>query len=116
MKRYFILILAAVLILSCLVGCRRKDNNVSTDPNGMIDDTTEQKPSTARPSTEATQRPSTESTQRPSTENSTQPSTESDTPDSTHGSDAPTDSDRESTDATGDDVVGRARRTRPLFR
>lgn len=116
MKRYFILILAAVLILSCLAGCRRKDNTVSTNPNGMIGDTTEKMPSTARPSTEDTQRPSNEGTQRPSTESSTRPSTQDDTQDSTDGSEAPTGSGGESTDATGDDVVGRARRTRPLFR
>lgn len=109
MKRYFILILAAVLILSCLVGCRKKDNNVSTDPNGMIENV---KPSTQRPSTENTQRPSTESTQHSTTE-----STDSSQPDSSSDeTESDSSSDGSEPDSTQEDVVGRARRTRPLFR
>lgn len=69
MKRYFALILAAVLVLCCFTGCRRKDNNVSEDPSGMIEDTKKTTQNTDASGTEDTRRPSsgqTEDTERPS--------------------------------------------------
>lgn len=117
MKRYLVLFLAAVLILSCFVGCRGKDDNVSENPNGMIEDTQEAtrpsiKPSTQQSSTEDTQRPSvSEESQDPSqSEGSQNPS------DSGSGMGGNEDMGGSDTESTQEDVVGRTRRARPLFR
>ena len=104
MKRYLILFLALVLVLGCLAGCRRKDNTVSKDPDGMIG-TTERPtlPSTTSAPTESSTR-QTEATQR------TEPSV---TQDQESGS---TESMPNESESTHDNAVGRARRTRPLYR
>lgn len=59
MKRFISLLLIAVLVLACFTGCGKKDDNVSDDPNGMIEDATKPTAST-RPSVQA---PSTQDTE-----------------------------------------------------
>lgn len=110
MKRFIVLILAAVLILSCLVGCRSKSDTVSTDPDGMIEDTKETNSTVPKPTAGDTQRPSTEDTQTPSTQPSTQDSSVPN--ESTDG----VASEGSETEPSREDTAGRNRRTRPLFR
>ncbi|MBQ4564748.1 MAG: hypothetical protein IJA48_00205 [Oscillospiraceae bacterium] len=112
MKRSVLLILAVVLILGCLVGCRRKDSTVSTDPNGMIGNS---EPSTQKPLPPTTEAPTTEA----STQATTRPTESTEMPVPSDSRDQESSSTEDLPGESGSEdsgVNGRSRRTRPLFR